>query len=634
MMFYGELYLISKKPQNITDTYVDSRKKPEKQNALTMLVYWFLKDFPLPTEDFRLKEISCHSFLKRILESLSFLVQKNYFNDSTDNVYYIKGKWDIAQDLKKSQKPTKFTCTFSDLGPQIVEVEFTKSVIELLAKILKAKKNQLLIEDIVKLLRDVNAPILSRRILGEYKRKLERSNRGREWMEYADFVEEFIFGNESKSPEAGISYRFKLDNFFEDVVSMALARTSGSVSSQIREDILGGSRWNSSDGAIFDLRDETKKATNKSIPDIIFDYENYLSIIECKYKPLRAGFLAGENDKFLKKISREDRNQILSFVLSIKPDFEIRNKEILFNIVYPSYHVEDVEFSVLEFPFATFSLNAGIKKVCQKKSIQGTEYRGSLKVNFVAINIKAFLKSLKDSNALSFSKKLLNAVTKREILEEQVQNPVTSYQRKFRRKLTMSSIIIDKLHDDPNFGRVKHAKILYLADSRLGLDLEDKYYRAAAGPVNIISLKDEQFGVEPVAKKNSLFDAIQVRGTEQRKVRYIPQRNLKEFIQKTSNEFEEFNEELERIINFFRPLTWEQSEIVSTLFACWNDLSLEKGEIEIPEDEIFDEFLNNWHKNKERFNDKRDVLKTWLDRMKRYNIVPQGMGVKTIKLGA
>jgi len=53
MMFYGELYLISKKPQNITDTYVDSRKKPEKQNALTMLVYWFLKDFPLPTEDFR-----------------------------------------------------------------------------------------------------------------------------------------------------------------------------------------------------------------------------------------------------------------------------------------------------------------------------------------------------------------------------------------------------------------------------------------------------------------------------------------------------------------------------------------------------------------------------------------------------
>jgi len=581
-----------------------------------------------------LREVLCHSFLKRILDSLSFLMQKNYFNDATDNIYYIKGKWNIGEDLKKTQKPTKFNCTFSDLGTQIIETEFAKSVLGLLAKILKAKRNQMLIEDMSKLLRDVNVPIMTRRLLEEFRGKLERASRGREWLEYVDFVDEFIFGNESKSPEAGISYRFKLDHFFEEVVSMALVRTSGSVTQQVREDILGGSRWISSDGATFDLTDEKKATINRSIPDIIFSYEKYLSVIECKYKPLRAGFLAGEDDKFLKKISREDRNQILSFVLSIKPNFEIRNKEIVFNVVYPSYHVEDVDFSVLEFPFATLSLNAGIKKVCQKRNVQGTEYRGALKVNFVAINIKTFLKSLKDSNALSFSRKLLNAVTKQEVLEEQVNNPATNYQRQFRRKLAMSSILIDKLHDDPNFGRVKHAKILYLTDARLGLGLEDKYYRAAAGPVNIKSLKDEQFGIEPIAKKNSLFESVQAQGIEKRKVRYIPQRNLKDFINKTSDEFEEFSDEIDRIINFFRPLTWEQSEIVCTLFACWNDLILSRGKIDISDNDIFDEFLNNWHKNKERFNEKKDVLKTWLDRMKANNIVPQGMGVETIKLGA
>lgn len=578
-----------------------------------------------------LREVLCHSFLKRIFESLSFLLQRNHFNDSTDNVSYIKGKWDIAKDLKKTQKPTRFNCTFSDLGTQVTETEFAKSTIGLLRKLLKAKKNQMLIEDMSKLLKDVSVPIITRRSVEEYRGKLSRSNSGKEWTEYVEFVDEFIFRNESTSPEAGISYRFKLDHFFEEVVSMALVRTSGLVSKQVREDILGGSRWVSSDGATFDLTDETKKTINRSIPDIIFSHENYVSVIECKYKPLRAGFLAGEDDKFLKKISREDRNQILSFVLSIKPNFEIRNKEVVFNVVYPSYNVEDVDFAVLEFPFATLSLNAGIKKVCQKRNIQGTEFRGALKVNFVAINIKTFLKSLKDSNALSFSRKLLNAVTTQGVMEEQVENPATLHQKKFRRKLAMSSILVDKLHNDPNFGRVKHAKIFYLADIKLGLGLEDKYFRDAAGPVNIVSLKDERFGIESVARKYSLFESVQSPGTEKRKVRYIPQRNLKDFINKTSDEFEEYSDEIDRIINFFRPLTWEQSEIVSTLFACWNDLIISTGRIDISEDVIFDDFLNDWHKSKKRFSDKKDVLKIWLDRMKANNIVPSGMGVETIR---
>ena len=48
-----ELHLKSNKIKKVSDTYVDSRRNLENENALTMLGYGLLKEFPLPTEDFR-----------------------------------------------------------------------------------------------------------------------------------------------------------------------------------------------------------------------------------------------------------------------------------------------------------------------------------------------------------------------------------------------------------------------------------------------------------------------------------------------------------------------------------------------------------------------------------------------------
>ena len=606
-------------------------------DSLKEIKYFMSSLSELNTKGLRgsMKEITCHSFLKRMYDSLTFLLQENHFNESTDNVYYIKGRWNVAKDLMTSKRPTKFTCTFTDLGSQITEAEFAKSTCELFRKLLKSKKNKLLVDDTLTLLKDVDSlPVLTKRMLDVYRIKFESSNVSPEWMSYIDFVSEFVFQNEFISPLAGVAYRFKLDSFFEEIVSSILSKTEGNILLQKREDILGGSRWVSSDGIVLGTETEIKNAINKSIPDIVFTKKNHLSIVECKYKPLRVGFAKGETDKFLKRISREDRNQVLSFILSIKPDFDIRNKQVTFSVVYPSYHVANVEYSVLEFPFASFSLADGTKKVFQKRGIKGTEFSASLKVNFVAINIKTFLSELKNDGGKQFSHRLVNAITSQDMTKEQVLNPSSLPQKQFHRRLALTSIIVDKLCDDPNFGRVKHAKILYLVDARLNLKLEKKYFRDAAGPVNIESLKDDRFGVEPAAKKNSLFDATQVNGKDKRKVKYTPLRNLKGYIDLTIHEFDENIDEIYRIIDFFKPLTLEQSEIVSTLFACWNDLIIERNTLEISEELIFDEFLHKWHKSKERFKEKKNVLIVWLNRMKEKNIIPEGLGVHTIRLSS
>lgn len=580
------------------------------------------------------KEIVFHSFLKRMNDSLINLLKRNHFSEHHEKINVIKGKWNAASDLALTSKPLSFNCTYTDLGYQVVEVEFSKAVCVFLKHILRSRKNKHILESIFKLLDDVKSPLLTALELSRYEERFKFSNISLEWKFYLEFIKEFLFQSDFKSPLAGISYRFKLDSFFEDVIQKILSYSEGDITLQKREDILGGSRWRSSDGTFFENDDLTKKAVNKSIPDIVFSRDKYVSIVECKYKPLRAGFTKGDGDKFLKTLSREDRNQILSFVLSIRPDTEYRNKTIVFNVTYPSYHVDDVEFSTLEFPFASFSLDSGIKKVFQKRGVQGTEYTASLKVNFVAINIKNFLRSIKSNTVKEFSDKFVNAVTSQEIRKETILKPKSAPQKQFMRRLALSSVIVDQLHDDPEFGRVKLAKVFYLTDVFLNLNLEENYYRQAAGPVNIKSLVDERVGVETFARKNSIYDSVPTPRKENLQVKYIPLRNLEEYLKQARIEFDGQLDEIYRIINFFKPLSYEQSEIVSTLFACWNDLLIEnKGQL-IADSSIIDEFLYRWHKSKERFEDRRDVLTIWLTRMKEKKLVPDGGGVRTIKLSA
>jgi hypothetical protein len=218
-----------------------------------------------------------------------------------------------------------------------------------------------------------------------------------------------------------------------------------------------------------------------------------------------------------------------------------------------------------------------------------------------------------------------SATTDTNILKKEKPQP-TNFQWTLKRRLALASYAVNELQDDPNFGRTKLVKILYLAEYISGVDLQTNYYREAAGPLDHRTLYNEQIGIEPNAVNQQLFSVIQPSKTKVKKgiVKYIPGSNINSSIDFFTEHFGDLNQRksVERLIDVVRPMTTVQIEIFATLFACWNDFLIKKKK---PNDKkVIDEFLTNWHEGKKRFSVGR--LQKALDWMKKNDFVPTGTG--------
>ena len=70
----------------------------------------------------------------------------------------------------------------------------------------------------------------------------------------------------------------------------------------------------------------------------------------------------------------------------------------------------------------------------------------------------------------------------------------------------------------------------------------------------------------------------------------------------------------------------EGVEAIATLYAAWNDLLANAGEVS--DDAVHREVLDNWHPEKrDRFNAER--LAYWMDWMRRNGVVPDGTAPRT-----
>ncbi|HAU1273004.1 TPA: hypothetical protein F8S01_16140 [Legionella pneumophila] len=67
--------------------------------------------------------------------------------------------------------------------------------------------------------------------------------------------------------------------------------------------------------------------------------------------------------------------------------------------------------------------------------------------------------------------------------------------------------------------------------------------------------------------------------------------------------------------------------MIATLFACWNDLLLDKKNI--TDELIINEFQNNWDVSKKRFETRR--LFRALEQMREHAIIPKGIKGHTFK---
>ena len=197
----------------------------------------------------------------------------------------------------------------------------------------------------------------------------------------------------------------------------------------------------------------------------------------------------------------------------------------------------------------------------------------------------------------------------------------TKFERALCKRLAVAGILVRELYNEPNFGRTKLAKLFYLADAHEHLDLQTDYYREAAGPLDQRALYNERFGIEALAQKYRLFHAE----SKGKMVRYRPLADLEKIERFAAKHLGDTASRIVALASTFGELTTDQSEIVATLYACWNDFLIQKREP--TDDEIITEFLLHWHMKKGRFS--RARLGKALAWMRKQQLIPKGSGKLT-----
>ncbi|MGE0772348.1 MAG: restriction endonuclease subunit S [Cyclobacteriaceae bacterium] len=182
------------------------------------------------------------------------------------------------------------------------------------------------------------------------------------------------------------------------------------------------------------------------------------------------------------------------------------------------------------------------------------------------------------------------------------------------------SLVIDthekSVEHRSKLSRVKGEKIAHMVEAHLGIDLGRTPVKDAAGPDDYHHLMK----VESRSKKANWFEpkkAGKIGHTYQSK------RGLVKIIDrvKTTVPDKQFKG-IEDLINLFLPMNLEQSEIVATVYAGWNNLLLQGKQ---PSDEeIVYESRENWSKRKEGIDRKRFFSAlTW---MREQGLIPMGRG--------
>jgi type I restriction enzyme S subunit len=167
------------------------------------------------------------------------------------------------------------------------------------------------------------------------------------------------------------------------------------------------------------------------------------------------------------------------------------------------------------------------------------------------------------------------------------------------------------------FGHVKAEKIAHMIEVHLGIDLERKPIKDAAGPNDYPRLKR----VEHRAKKAGFFLFQESAEAGYRITKY---RGFNGLIDRTRVALGDRNSDVDALLELMLPLKTKQAEILATVYAAWNNLLLDKQLI--TDEAIVFEARENWHPDKLEIRRNRffDAIK-W---MKAKGVIPTGKGKK------
>ncbi len=182
----------------------------------------------------------------------------------------------------------------------------------------------------------------------------------------------------------------------------------------------------------------------------------------------------------------------------------------------------------------------------------------------------------------------------------------------------IAAYIIDGLHRRPTFGRVQLEKGIYLTEAYVGVDLAGRYQRKAAGPYD----SDSLYNLESLAWKRGWFSK-HARGAEG--FFYRPGKEIDDRLGAAVTLLGERKQAMDHLLRLLGKLDTEQAEVVTTLFAAWNDFLIDGRH---PSDEeVIREVRENWQETKKRFSDGR--LQAALSWMRENDLTPNGIGPHT-----
>lgn len=178
----------------------------------------------------------------------------------------------------------------------------------------------------------------------------------------------------------------------------------------------------------------------------------------------------------------------------------------------------------------------------------------------------------------------------------------------------LAGYIIKKLstQNSKDFGRVKLQKMLHLVEYHCQLSSELKYQKNVAGPY----AWELQHVIERKLESLRFFKIKQ----DEFKVTYIPLSASKELPSLFNRAFKDQAESINNLLDKFQSKTWEFCEMISTMYAVWNNRLVRK---ELFTDDILKQDFLAWDDKKKRFIDQLDYALEWIREEK---IEPVGFG--------
>lgn len=184
--------------------------------------------------------------------------------------------------------------------------------------------------------------------------------------------------------------------------------------------------------------------------------------------------------------------------------------------------------------------------------------------------------------------------------------------------------VIGKLANAQYFGRTAAAKVMYLAQAHVGLELDLKPERKAAGPLDIwiydFERKSQSKGWLEINEKTL---ASGRKKTEYRCLAALSEPAAKAEALMSSTQKAEFD----RLIYALAGKKTEEVEIIATLFAAWNDFLIDG--VQPTDEQIISDVRENWHQRKARFSPVE--LGRWLDWLRRESLIPRGLPPRTVQ---